>query len=96
MLEFWGHATLLKKTPTQVFPCEIYEILTQVFSCEIYEILRTIILKNICERLLLSIIWIETRTQVLSCEFCELFKNTYFLEDLQTASSETPVMAVFL
>ena len=24
------------------------------------------------------------------CEFCELFKNTYFLEDLQTAGPETP------
>ena len=25
------------------------------------------------------------------CEFCELFKDTYFVEDLQTAGSETPV-----
>ena len=24
------------------------------------------------------------------CEFCELFKNIYFVEDLQTAGSETP------
>ena len=24
-------------------------------------------------------------------EFCELFKNTYFVEDLGTAGSETPV-----
>ena len=32
---------------------------------------------------------------MLSCEFCELFKNTYFLEDLQTASSETPVRGSF-
>ena len=37
----------------------------------------------------------KTRTQVLSCEFCELFKNIYFLEDLQTASSETPVRGSF-
>ena len=32
----------------------------------------------------------------VSCEFCELFKNTYFLEDLQTAASETPVQGSFL
>ena len=25
-LEFWGPATLLKKTPTQVFSCEIYKL----------------------------------------------------------------------
>ena len=28
---------------------------------------------------------------MFSCEFCELFKNTYLTEDLQTAGSETPV-----
>ena len=28
---------------------------------------------------------------MLSGEFCELFKNTYFVEDLPTAGSETPV-----
>ena len=50
--------------------------------------LRTIILKNICERLLLNFIQKETPTQVFSCEFCELIKNTYFVEGLQTASSE--------
>ena len=53
-------------------------------------------LKNICERLLLNIIEKETRTQVLSREFCELFKNTYFLEDLQTACPQAPVRGVFL
>ena len=50
-----------------------------------------IILKNICERLLLKFISRETRTHVFSCEFRELFKSTYFVEDLQTAGSETPV-----
>ena len=30
-----------------------------------------------------------------SCEFCKLFKNTYFLEDLQTACSDTPVRGSF-
>ena len=28
---------------------------------------------------------------MFSREFCELFKNTYFVEDLRTAGSETPV-----
>ena len=28
---------------------------------------------------------------MFSCEFCELFKNTYFVEDLQATGSETPV-----
>ena len=34
-------------------------------------------------------------TQLFSCEFCELLKNIYFLEDLQTASSETPLRESF-
>ena len=42
-VEFWGPATLLKKTPTQVFLVKFTKFL------------RTIILKNICERLLLNI-----------------------------------------
>ena len=50
---------------------------------------------NICERLFLNIIEKETRTQVLSCEFCKLFKNTCFLEHLQTACSETSVRGSF-
>ena len=33
----------------------------------------------------------NTPTQVLSCEFCELFKNTYFKEHLRTAGSKTLV-----
>ena len=30
----------------------------------------------------------ETPTQVFSCEYCEIFKNTYFEEHLQTAASK--------
>ena len=30
----------------------------------------------------------ETLAQVLSCEFCEFFKNTYFEEHLRTTASE--------
>ena len=33
----------------------------------------------------------KTPTQIFSCEFCELFKTTYFVEDIWTAGSETPV-----
>ena len=32
----------------------------------------------------------ETLTQVFSREFCELFKKTYFVEDLRTTVSEIP------
>ena len=45
----------------------------------------------------------ETPTQVLSSEFCEIFKNTYFEEYMRTAASEfckipgkTPVPKSFL
>ena len=30
----------------------------------------------------------ETPAQVFSCEFCEIFKNTFFTEDLQMTASE--------
>ena len=52
------------------------------------------ILRNICERLLLNI-QKEIQTQVLFCEICKLFKNTYFLEDLETACSQTLVRGSF-
>ena len=29
-----------------------------------------------------------TVAQVFSCEFCEIFKNTYFIEHLRTTASE--------
>ena len=32
-----------------------------------------------------------TPTHVLSFEFCEFFKNTYFVEHLRKVGSETPV-----
>ena len=67
-----------------------------MLSCEYPNFLITSILKNICEHLLLNFILKETPTQVFSCEFCELFKNTYFVEDLWTAGSETPVRGLSL
>ena len=30
----------------------------------------------------------ETLTQLLSCKYCEMFKNTYFEEHLRTAASD--------
>ena len=44
-----------------------------------------------CEGLFLNFVLKETPIQMFSCEFCELFKNTYFAEDLQTAGYETLV-----
>ena len=82
-LEFWEPGNFLRKTPIQVFYCEIYKLF------------RTTILKNICKPLLLSIILKETQTRVFSCEFCKLLKNSYFLEDIRMACSQTPVRGVF-
>ena len=36
-----------------------------------------------------------TPTKVSPCGFCELFKNTYFVQDLQTAGSETERRCLF-
>ena len=30
----------------------------------------------------------ESLTQLFSCEFCEISKNTFFMEHLQTTASE--------
>ena len=48
-----------------------------------------------CEYLLLNFIYKEIPTQVFSDEYCELYQNTYFVEDLQMAGSETPVRQPF-
>ena len=56
------------------------------------QIFRTVILKNICECLLLKFIKNKTPTQVFSCKFCEIFKNTCFVEDLHMAGSETQML----
>ena len=37
----------------------------------------------------------ETPTQVFSCEYCEIFKNTYFEERLRTAGSVIVLTKVF-
>ena len=79
-LQFWGPATLLKKTPTQVLSCEI---------CKLFK-------SNNFEEHLWVFASKGTATQVFSREFNELFKSTYFVEDLQTAGSEFPVLGFSL
>ena len=54
-MQFWGPATLLKKTPAQVL------------SCEVVKLFKNIYLKSICEHLLLNFIYKETPTQTFSC-----------------------------
>ena len=41
--------------------------------------------KHLCCSLFL--LKLQTPTQVFSCEYCEIFKNTYFEEHLQTAGT---------
>ena len=38
--------------------------------------------------LVYNIIQKQTLTQVFSCEFCEIFKNTFFIEHLRATASE--------
>ena len=80
-LQFWGPATLLKKTPTQVLSCEIYKLFKNNYF---EEHLWTSASKHYLKRdsnagAFLWILWIIQD----------------FLEDLQTASSETPVRVSF-
>ena len=50
-----------------------------------------IILKKICACLLVNFIQRKTPKQAFVSEFCELFRNSYFVDNLQTTGSETPV-----
>ena len=34
----------------------------------------------------------EILPQVFSCEFCEIFKNTYFMEHVRTTAFASPVL----
>ena len=64
---------------------------TGVFLWNLQTFEEPIILKNILVHLLLNFISKETPAQVFSREFCELFKNTYFVEDLRNSAFETPL-----
>ena len=44
--------------------------------------------ENTCVRALSNFIEKETLPQVFSCEFCEIFENTYFIEHILTTASE--------
>ena len=43
--------------------------------------------KRLCWSKAFNFIKKDTPTQVFSCKYCEIFKNTYFEEYLQTATS---------
>ena len=66
----------------------VCDFIKQCFPVKFANFLRTIILKNICKCLFLNVIYKETTTEVFSYEDL-LFKNMYFVEDLQTTGSET-------
>ena len=71
-----GPATLLKKTLTQVFPCETCKHLEFTnFQNKYFEEHLSISASKLYLRR-------DSNTGV-SPEFCELFKNTYSVEDLQ-------------
>ena len=37
----------------------------------------------------LQLYWVEIPAPVFSCEYCEIFQNTYFEEHLRTAASKS-------
>ena len=77
-MQFWGPATLLKKTPTQVLSCEICKLFkNNYFEEHLWMSASKLYLKR------------DYNTGVFLWTL--LFKNTYFVEDLQTAGSETSV-----
>ena len=41
--------------------------------------------KHLCQGLFFNLIKKETLAQVFSCEFCEIFKNIFFTEQLQVS-----------
>ena len=82
-LQFWGPATLLKKTPTQVLSCEIYKLFKNNYFEEHLWVSAS---KHYLKRdsntgAFLWILWI--------------IQDHLFLEDLQMTSSETPVRRSF-
>ena len=50
-----------------------------------------IILKKICACLLVNLFKERLQNRCFFSEFCELFRNSYFVHDLQRTNSETPV-----
>ena len=44
--------------------------------------------EHLCQNLFLKFIEKETLAQGFSCEFCEIFKDTFFAEHLRTTASE--------
>ena len=78
-MQFWGPATLLKKTPAQVLSNEICEIFkNNCFEEHLWTTSSKLYLKR------------DYNTGVFLYEFCELFKNT-FKKHLWMAGSKTSV-----
>ena len=78
-LQFWGPATLLKKTSTQLLSWETWKLFkSNYFEEHLWTSASKLYLKR-------------DSNMVFSCEFCDLFRNTYFVKDLQTTGSERPV-----
>ena len=44
----------------------------------------------------MSAILLKRPAQVFSCEYCEIFKNTYFEEHLQAAASVLPIIKLLI
>ena len=44
--------------------------------------------KNLCWPSALQLCWKETPSQVFSCEYCEILRNTYFEKHLRMAASD--------
>ena len=72
-LQFWGPATLFKKTPTQTLSCEISKLFkNSYFEEHLWTSASKLHLKR------------DTNAGAFR-EFCELFKIIYFVEGLRTA-----------
>ena len=67
--------------------------------CKLLQTLQTCKLSeftNFQNNFLEENLWMLALTQVLRREFCEFFKNTYFVEDLRNAGSEALVRGLSL
>ena len=68
--------------------CSVKKAVLKPFVKFIGKHLRQILFLNKVVGLSLQLIKKETLSQVSSCEFCEIFKNTYLIEHLRTTAFE--------
>ena len=50
--------------------------------------------KHLCQSLFLNKVAKETLAPVFSCEFCEIYKNTFFYGTHLVAASRTPILKI--